>query len=150
MNIDKEDGFEIGIGQEELNEPQETYGAFRNFKDLNCWKACREVRLWFMVEVRTFPNEEKFALVSQVKRAARSTTANIAEGYGRFHYRENIQFCRITRGSLFELIDHLSVALDEEHITIEKHDEGLELVNNAIGLMNGYIKYLQNQIGKHQ
>ncbi|HQW42909.1 MAG: four helix bundle protein [Chitinophagaceae bacterium] len=47
----------------------------------------------------TFPKDEKFLLTAQIKDSARSVTANIAEGYGRFHYQEAIQFCRIARGS---------------------------------------------------
>jgi len=49
-------------------------------------------------------------------RASRSVTANIAEGHGRYHFQENIQFCRQARGSLYELIDHLYVAIDEKYI----------------------------------
>ena|SRR5687768_17022376 len=52
-------------------------------------------------------------------RASRSVTANIAEGYGRFHYTENIQFARLARGSLYEIIDHLTVAQEEKLISDE-------------------------------
>ena len=48
-----------------------------------------------------------------------SVTNNISEGYGRFHYQENIQFLRQSRGSLYECIDHLYVSLDEKYISLE-------------------------------
>jgi len=52
-----------------------------------------------------------------MRRASRSVNHNIAEGYGRFPFQENIQFCRIARGSLFETLDHGIIALDEGYIS---------------------------------
>jgi four helix bundle protein len=48
------------------------------------------------------PPHESYNLASQIRRAAISLTANIAEGYGRFHFKENVQSCRIARGSAYE------------------------------------------------
>jgi len=84
-------------------------------------------------------------LVDQLLRASRSVTANIAEGYGRYHYQENIQFCRQARGSLYELIDHLSVALDEGYIDEDKFNRFRKEVLDSVKVLNGYIKYLQNR-----
>jgi len=58
----------------------------RSFEDLECWKVCTELRRFVSQLVKTFPKEEQFDLTSQMKRASRSVTHNIAEGYGRFHY----------------------------------------------------------------
>jgi len=66
----------------------------KNFEDLEIWKQSRVLRNEIAVLVKTFPAEEKYRLADQLIRASRSVTANIAEGYGRFHYQENIQFCR--------------------------------------------------------
>lgn len=71
--------------------------SYRSFEELDCWKACTDVRRFVTELLKSFPKEEKFALVDDMKRAARSTTHNIAEGFGRFHYQENIQFCRHSR-----------------------------------------------------
>ncbi len=75
-------------------------------------------------------------------RACRSTTHNVAEGFGRYHFQENIQLCRHSRGSLHELIDQLITSLDDGFITKEDYSEGRSLINNALGLLNGYINYL--------
>jgi len=77
-----------------------------------------------------------------MKRASHSTTRNIAEGYGRFHYKENIQFCRISRGSLFELIDDLITAKDENYILENEYSEGKMKIEKALNILNGYINYL--------
>ena len=80
-----------------------------------------------------------------MKRAARSATQNIAEGFGRFHYKENLQFCRISRGSLFELNDDLITSIDEGFINKEDYELGRNKISNALALLNGYIKYLNQK-----
>ena len=93
--------------------------------------------------VKKFPEEVKYSLIDGMKRASRSATENIAEGFGRYHFQENIQFCRHSRGSLHELIDQLITALDEEYITQNEFIKGKDLINNALGLLNGYFNYLK-------
>ena len=61
----------------------------KSFKDLEAWKKGRVLRGDISALTKTFPVEEKFKLVDQLIRASRSVTANLAEGYGRFHYQEN-------------------------------------------------------------
>lgn len=72
-------------------------------------------------------------------------THNIAEGFGRYHYQEFIRFCRISRGSLTELSDHLIVALDEDYITKIQHDELRVKTERCIALINGFITYLESR-----
>jgi len=119
--------------------------SFKSFEDLECWRACTEVRRFITELVKKYPKEEKFALVDDMKRAARSCTHNIAEGFGRFHYQENIQFCRISRGSLYELIDQLITSKDDGYITYEEYERGRSLISKALPLLNGYISYLNRQ-----
>jgi len=119
--------------------------SYRSFEELDCWKACTDVRRFVTELLKSFPKEEKFALVDDMKRAARSTTHNIAEGFGRFHYQENIQFCRHSRGSLHELIDQLITSKDEGFIQNNDYLKGRELISKALALLNGYINYLSKQ-----
>ncbi len=118
---------------------------FRTFEELECWKAGRELCKWASKQSRTFPNEEKFVLCSQLNRAARSVTANVAEGYGRFHYQENIQFCRQARGSAYEVLAHLINAFDEGYLNEETLAVGRSLVETVVKLTNGYIRYIEKQ-----
>ncbi|MES2703484.1 MAG: four helix bundle protein [Bacteroidota bacterium] len=120
-------------------EPQDTY---RGFKELNCWKEGRALRKQISKLTKTFPASEKFQLTSQMIRASRSITNNIAEGYGRYTYTDTRHFFIQARGSASELIDHITIALDEEYISeettavFEKHCE------TVFKLINGYIAYL--------
>lgn len=125
-----------------MNGKSSSKKRFTSFEELDCWKACTEVRRFITKLTEKYPREERFALIDDMKRAARSTTHNIAEGFGRFHFQENIQFCRQSRGSLHELIDQLITSLDDGYITQEEYSQGRALLSNAIGLLNGYINYL--------
>ena len=119
-------------------------GPIRTFEDLECWKQCRALRLFITRDVvPALPKEERYRLGDQLLRAARSTTANISEGYGRFHYLDNAKFCSNSRGSCWEALDHLITAHDEELISDALLAQGRELVNHAVRLLNGYMNYLK-------
>jgi len=115
------------------------------FEDLDVWKKARDIRKDISIIVKSFPKEESYKLVDQMLRASRSVTANIAEGYGRFYYKENMQFCRQARGSIFELIDHLTVALDEGYINNTEYDTIRNGCYDLVKILNGYIKYLRSK-----
>jgi four helix bundle protein len=115
-----------------------------SFDDLKCWKAARELRNFVALEiVRALPREERFRLGDQLLRSARSVTANIAEGYGRFHYLDNSKFCSIARGSCYETLDHLITARDEGLISEESLQKGRVLFEDTKRLLNGYMRYLK-------
>ena len=115
------------------------------FRGLDVWKEAREFRKTVSAIVKKFPNEEKYKLTNQLLRASRSVTANVAEGYGRFHYQENIQFCRQARGSLMECLDHLICSLDEEYINKDTFDELENHHNKILKMLNGYISFLKRK-----
>lgn len=119
--------------------------SLRSFEDLEVWKISRDLRIHISALIKTFPSDEKYRLVDQMIRCSRSITNNIAEGYGRFHYQENIQFCRQSRGSLFELKDHFLIALEEKYISKEEFEIYDLKINSALALLNGYINYLSKQ-----
>lgn len=118
--------------------------SVRTFEDLECWKACRELRVFAArILCKALPKDERYRLGDQILRSARSTTANIAEGYGRFHYLDNAKFCSNARGSCWETIDHMITARDEELISQELLEQGRTIASKAVALLNGYISYLR-------
>ena len=120
-------------------------GKHDDFRDLKVWQKCKETRREIWILCKGFPKEETYRLCDQMIRASRSSTACIAEGYGRFHYQETIQFCRQARGSLYELIDHLDVALESGYIDDQQAGRLISNTKEAIRLLNGYIKYLKDR-----
>jgi four helix bundle protein len=115
----------------------------RDFTDLDAWKLGRELRKAVYAITRRFPSEEKHALTDQMRRAALSVTANVAEGFGRFSYRENVQFCRHARGSAFELRDHLTSAFDAAYISSQEWKDLDVAAQRVIQVLNGYIRATQ-------
>lgn len=118
----------------------------RDFKDLVVWKLARELRLHVYTLAKKLPPEERFALNTQMRRAAQSIGANIAEGFGRYSYRENIQFCRQARGSAFEIRDHLVTAADAAFITKDEYAEADALAQRVIQSINGYIRSTNSRL----
>ncbi len=117
----------------------------RDFTDLDVYKESRIFRNEMFELTRNFPKDEKYILTDQLVRASRSIAANIAEGYGRFHYQENIQYCRIARGSLSECYEHLICAYDCKYIdeeTLKKYKTKIDRIGQ---MLNGYIRYLQKR-----
>lgn len=115
----------------------------KSFEELIVYQEARKFRNEISELCRRLPKEEKYRLADQMIRASRSVSAQIAEGFGRFHHQENIQFCRVARGSLMELHEHLNVALDEGFLTSEKYQELIMAKENTMRLLNGYINYLK-------
>ncbi|SOC80355.1 four helix bundle protein [Salinimicrobium sediminis] len=117
-----------------------------NFEKLECWKKCFELKLFIKEKViLALPDSEKFDLRSQILRASRSATANIAEGWGRYHYKENVKFLLNARGSVAEVLDHALEAHSWNYITKENLAEIRNTTDSCIRLLNGYIKYLRKQ-----
>src|SRR5687768_14443870 len=115
----------------------------KSFKELDCWKLSRELRIDVSRIVKSFPEEEKKRLTDQMLRCSRSVTNNIAEGFGKFYLKDNIRYCRNSKGSLNELIDHFSVSYDEGLISESLLKDKEEQIDRCLQVLNGYMNYLQ-------
>ncbi len=82
----------------------------RSYQDLLVWQQFMDLVTEIYSMTKAWPKEELFGLTTQVRRAATSIPANIAEGYGREHRGSYLQFLRIAQGSLKELETHLLIA----------------------------------------
>ncbi|MEM7161136.1 MAG: four helix bundle protein [Bacteroidota bacterium] len=122
--------------------------AYLKFTELEVWKESRKLRKEIYDLTKKFPNEEKFRMVDQMIRSTRSICANLAEGHGRYHFQENIQFTRMARGSLTETLNHLTDALDCELITENTFELMKVQIDKIERIMNGYISYLKKQKSK--
>ena len=91
------------------------------------------------------PDSEKFDLRSQLLRASRSATENIAEGWGRYHFKDNIKYLLNARGSVAEVLDHAIEANSWNYINNDVLNEIRTTTDSCIRLWNGYIKYLRKQ-----
>lgn len=122
------------------------YKSYKDFVGLECWQDCSEVKLFFYREILPkLPKEEYYSTDIQIRKSARSITANIAESSGRYNYQEAIQFLRISRGSLYELKDDLISARDLGFISENLFDAGMTKIEKAKSSTSGFIRYLQKR-----
>ncbi len=119
--------------------------VFRTFEDLEVYQHAREFRKAMYIVARRLPDFEKFALSTQIRRAAVSLTNNIAEGHGRHHYLDQLQFVLHACGSLEELIDDLNVCMDERCLPPEEVEQLKKSGWRVHNLINGYGRYLRNR-----
>ncbi|HFA50206.1 MAG TPA: four helix bundle protein [Bacteroidetes bacterium] len=119
--------------------------SYRSFTTLDVYKKCRFFRKEISkLTISHFPKHEKYLLTAQILDSSRSVTANIAEGHGRYYYQDNIKFCRNSRGSLEETLEHLITAFDEKYISKEILKSMKVIYDDCIRLLNGYIRFLKN------
>jgi four helix bundle protein len=111
--------------------------------DFELYRFAREFRKKVYRLIKQLPACEHYCLDRQMRKAAVSISNNIAEGHGRWHYQENLHFCRIARGSIDETLDDLNVCEDENYgdqaLVIQLRAEGY----NLIAKVNGYMAYLR-------
>ena len=113
----------------------------KNFKELKCWQFGYELTLLIYQFTRTFPQTEVFGLVTQMRRSAVSVISNIAEGFGRFSYKDKARFYYNANGSLEELRCQLLLSRDLGYIGNEDFTAAIEKSELA-------QKYLRNLIKK--
>ena len=118
--------------------------SVQGIKRLQVWVRAKDFALEIYKRVLPLlPAEEKWNLNQQIRRSSLSISANIAEGYGRFYYQDNVRFCYTARGSLEETLSHLTFAFEANFIPEELYKE-LEREGEEIDkMLNGYIGYLK-------
>ena len=97
--------------------------AARRFRELRIWQEAHKVRLAIYRITRGFPPDERYDLVSQMRRAAVSIAANIAEGFGRWTPRDRARYLEISKSSAEEVLDYLILSVDLQYM---KQDRELE------------------------
>jgi four helix bundle protein len=111
--------------------------------DFELYKRSRDFRRQMYKLANELPPKERYCLNPQMRKAALSTSNNVAEGHGRWHYQENIRFCLIARGSVEELLDDLNACLDEKYFPPDRLSQLKEDAYELIAKINGYIAYLR-------
>ena len=106
-----------------------------SFEKLNVWQQARLLTKEIYIVTNSFPNEEKFGLVSQMRRAAISVSSNIAEGSSRNSEKDQAHFYTTAYSSLVELLNQLILSFDLEFLQKDKYAElraSIELISNQL------------------
>lgn len=112
----------------------------KSFENLEVWQMGRDLVTKVYMLTVSLPQSEAFGLTAQIKRAALSIPANIAEGFGRYHYLDKAKFYLNARGSLYELKSHLLIAQELGYL---KHSQA---VSNVFTLIDNLSVKLNNLI----
>ncbi|MGB1037970.1 MAG: four helix bundle protein [Bacteroidia bacterium] len=114
-----------------------------NFRELTVWKKARQNNPRIYLLTKKFPDDEKFGMKSQIKRASVSIMSNIAEGAGRRTNKDFVNFLGMAHGSATEVENLLIVGLDLGFITKEKFTIQKEYLHEIQKMMNGLMDSLE-------
>lgn len=111
-----------------------------SFEDLDVYRIAEKIsdKIWNIV--LSWPSFPRNSIGYQVVKSSDSIGANIAEGFGRFHFAENKQFARIARGSLYETRHWLQSAHKRDLIKEDEMSELIVLINELTPRLNAYIR----------
>jgi four helix bundle protein len=116
------------------------------YKELEVWKKAMALVTIIYEQTRKLPRSEDYVLTSQLKRAAISVPANIAEGWGKSSTRSYIQYLKIARGSLFEIETEIQIALNLGYLLAEECAEVESRITELSKMMNSLISKLENKL----
>jgi four helix bundle protein len=112
-------------------------------KELDVWKKAIGLAEMAYVLTRKFPRDEQFGLTSQIRRAAVSIAANIAEGYGRNQAGNYVQFLRVSLGSARELDTHIVIATRVGIVSGDAAAPLLKECDDVCRMLHGLIRSLE-------
>jgi len=115
----------------------------KDFRDLKVWQSAHQITLSVYRCTRSFPREETYGIVSQLRRCSASVAANIAEGCGRSGNAEFGRFLTMAMGSASELEYFLLLARDLEYLTPEKHAPVAQEVRTMRRMLNKLLSKVQ-------
>jgi len=117
----------------------------QNYKELDVWQKAVALAPALYELTASFPDTERYGLHVQIRRAATSVPANIAEGWGKGSTKEYIQFLLIARGSLMEVETHLIIARNLRYLDEERFSPVLKRIEDIAKMQNRLIGSLKSR-----
>jgi len=118
----------------------------RSFRDLRVWQKAHEFVLAVYRYTESFPEREKYGLTHQLRRAAISIPANIAEGHGREHLGDYLRHLSFANGSLMELETHFLIAVALGYVTREQSATLMSMTSEVGRMLNGLTRKLRGPL----
>lgn len=114
--------------------------TIQRLEDLQAWQEARKLTDLIYNIVKQFPKTEDYNLTKHLRESSRGTASNIAEGFGRYFYKENLRFYGIARGCLQEVKSDIYISYDAKYINEEIFDKCLKQIKIVESKLNGLIK----------
>lgn len=119
--------------------------TFKDFTQMSVWQKAYKPAMNIYGITKAYPNEEKYGLVSDMRRAVNSISNNIAEGFGRFESRDKTRFYKISRGSAYEVMNQLILSEGFNFISSETLKELKQNIQEIISELNSIIKTVETK-----
>ncbi len=119
--------------------------SVRHYRELKVWQAAMDMAERCYLATKGFPKDELFGMTSQIRRAAVSVPANIAEGQGRQSTKEFLNFLSIARGSLMELETHLILCQRVGLLKAQDVEALLKLADEIGRMLSGLRRSLEQK-----
>ena len=117
------------------------------FQNIYAWQKAHDFTLQVYRITKSYPEEEKFGLISQFRRAAVSIGANIAEGYKKLSKADKLRFLNIAEGSMAECMNYILLSKDLGYIDEQTFSELCVSIDNAGKLLTAYCNGIINNNG---
>ncbi|MEK7613356.1 MAG: four helix bundle protein [Patescibacteria group bacterium] len=114
--------------------------GIKHFSELDAWKKGHTLVLLVYEYTKNFPDDERFGLVNQMRRAAVSITSNIAEGFGRTTINDKVHFYTMAKTSLSEIENQMLIAKDLDYVATNIYEQFKTLVDEEHRLLGGLMK----------
>jgi len=112
----------------------------KDYRDLMVWQKAMRLVSEIYRHTKSFPEDERYGLTSQLRRSSVSLPSNMAEGYGRNTTQDYVRFLRIANGSLFELQTQLEIARNLEFLSDEHFSELFEKSREIERMLSSLIR----------
>lgn len=119
-------------------------GKITRFEDMPVWQEAQECAVSIYQLSKSFPKDEQYALTSQLRRAASSVSANIAEGFGRGTYKDRSHFYHIALGSLLETKNFIYLAARLDYINKDEVGKIVACINSVHSQITAILRYLHH------
>ena len=119
--------------------------TYKDFTKMPVWSHSFDLVIKYYKLTKSFPDDERFGMAADVRRALNSVTHNIAEGFGRYEPRDKTRFYKISRGSAYELISQTLVSHALKYLNNKNKDEIVEELKQIIGELDALIISIENK-----
>ena len=134
----------MGVRKSEMGDGGSEVSSVQAFEDLVVWQESQNLAVDVYKATKSFPKDEIFGITNQIRRAASSVSANIAEGYGRSKTNDKLHFMSIAYGSLLETKNFIYLANRLEYLTKDTFNSLIDQSVRCQKLLNGFRRSLKN------
>jgi four helix bundle protein len=120
---------------------------YKDFTEMTVWQKAFNLVMVIYQLTGSFPKDEKFNLISDMRRAANSVSNNIAEGFGRYEKRDKTRFYKISRGSCYELMNQTMISCALNYVVEKEKEEIIKGYRTVIEELDSMIKSIETKRG---